>query len=102
MQVLGELCAAHGTSMVSLCADTITLLTRNVRATELPLRVPSLKALANALNGSGGVAATVQQEILKNLKHVIGERGTPPDLRVACVHCMAPLIRNSDNLWVWR
>ena len=60
--------------MVSLCADTITLLTKNIRAAELPLRAPSLHALGNALEGSGGVVPAVQQEILKNLKHVIGER----------------------------
>ncbi|KAL1520667.1 hypothetical protein AB1Y20_022238 [Prymnesium parvum] len=99
LQVLGELSEAHGAHMVSLCADTITLLTKTIRASELPLRAPSLHALGSALEGSGGVAPAVQQEILKNLKHIVGERGAPPELRVATMQCMAPLVRNAENLW---
>lgn len=85
--------------MVSLCADTITLLTKFVRGSELPLRAPSLFALADALAGSGGIALAIQQEIIKHIKHVIGERATTAELRIACLTCLAPLVRNSEGLW---
>lgn len=97
--MLGELSAAHGTNMVSLCADTITLLTKTIRSSDLPLRPAALHALAHALDGSGGVGGGVQAEVIKNLKHVISERGATSELRGACVACMAPLVRNVEGLW---
>lgn len=97
--MLGELSAAHGTNMVSLCADTITLLTKTIRSSDLPLRPAALHALAHALDGSGGVGSGVQAEVIKNLKHVIAERGATAELRGACVACMAPLVRNVEGLW---
>lgn len=85
LQLLGDLSAAQGGAMVSLCHETIALLVKTIRAPEVPLRVAACSALGAALAGSGGVGKPVQEEALKNIKHVIGERGAPVDLRCACL-----------------
>lgn len=97
--VLGSLCETHGMNMVSLCSDTITLLTKGIRSQEVPMRQASCHALSLALVGSGGIAAPVQAEIVKSLKHVIGERGTPADARISFLKCQVSIVRAAEGLW---
>ena len=52
-----------------------------MRAPEAPLRQAAATALSGALSGSGGIGKPVQDEMLKNMKHAIGERGAPVALR---------------------
>lgn len=99
LTLLGELSHSHGPAMVALCHDSIGLLTKSIRAPEIPLRITACTALASALNGSGGIPAAIQQEALKNVKHVIAERGAPPELRAVCVSCCVSLITYSEALW---
>ena len=99
LAVLGDLSRAQGANMVALCHDTITLLTKLIRANEVPLRVTACTAFASALAGSGGVGKGVHEEALKNLRHVIGERGAPVDLRVAVLSACPPLVENTEQLW---
>lgn len=97
--LLGDLAGAHGQAMVQLCHDTIGLLIKTIRAPEAPLRTAACAALGAALGGSGGIGKPVQEEALKNLKHVIGERGAPVELRSACLSCLPALVANSEQLW---
>ena len=98
-ELLGELSRAHGGAMVQLCHDAIGVLTKAIRAPELPLRAAACNGLAAALAGSGGVAAQVQQDILKNIKHVTSERGAPAELSQAALLCCTALVSHSDGLW---
>ena len=97
--LLGELSHSHGSAMVALCHDAIALLIKSIRAPELPLRAAALTAVASALAGSGGIPVSTQQELLKNMKHVMGERGAPVEVRQACLGCCAPLVAYSEQLW---
>ena len=97
--LLGDLCQAHGSAMVALCQDTIALLVKCIRLPEMPLRAAALTALASALVGSGGIPPATQQEVLKNIKAVLSERGVPVELRQACLGCCASLCAYSEQLW---
>lgn len=97
--LLGDLCQAHGSAMVALCQDTIALLVKSIRLPEMPLRAAALTALASALVGSGGIPPATQQEVLKNIKAVLSERGVPVELRQACLGCCASLCAYSEQLW---
>ena len=97
--LLGDLSRSHGGAMVALCHDTIGLLIKMIRAPEIPLRTAACMALASALVGSGGIPAAMQQEMIKNLKQTIGERGVSVELRQACLACCAPLVGYSEGLW---
>lgn len=99
LALLGDLAHAHGAAMVQLCHDTIGLLIKSIRAPEAPLRTAACSALGAALGGSGGVGKSVQEEALKNLKHIIGERGAPVELRCACLGCLPSLVSHSEQLW---
>ena len=99
MADVGDLSQAQGGAMVALCHDTITLLTKLVRANEVPLRATACTALAASLIGSGGVGKAAVDEAIKNLKHVMGERGAPVELRCAVLHACPPLVAYCEQLW---
>ena len=65
----------------------------------MPLRIAACHALSDALHGSGGIAKAVQEETMKSLKHVLGERGVPVELRVACLGVCPSLVRYAEGLW---
>ena len=99
VECLGDLSQSHGGAMVALCHESITLLTKYIRANEVPLRTTACIAFAASLAGSGGIGKPAQDEALKNLKHVISERGAPVELRLAVLSACAPLVAHSEQLW---
>lgn len=99
VHLLGGLCAAHGGAMVSLCLDSITLLTKLTRSAEPSVRPMAWAAFGRACTGSGGVPRAAQDEAVKNLKHALTERGSTNELRAAALAAAPMLAAYSEGLW---
>eukprot|EP00965_Chrysotila_dentata_P248019 6208102-Pleurochrysis_carterae.AAC.1 len=102
LQLLGELCAVHGTSMINLALDAIALLIKQTRAAEPPLRVAAWSALAASLTSAGGLPVASQQEMLKSIKQTLTERNAPLELRVSCLSSITPLAKDTEGFWQGR